>query len=134
MTSSVTGTASLHRQHARRWSRAPHYIGLTALAYRKGVPPNVLARWRHEGGPIWVLGEDIRLGTDPGWSIERADMWMPGIAPTEPPTPIAYWPEAEMMRRHHISLDTLWTLVMVDRLLSMPAIWLDGRPGWEREQ
>ncbi|GAB2640676.1 hypothetical protein GCM10027088_16090 [Nocardia goodfellowii] len=79
-------------------------------------------------------GEDVQLGSDPGWSVERADAWTSESAPTEPPTPIVYWPEAEMMRRCHISLDTLWTLVMVDRLLPMPAIWLDGRPGWECDQ
>ncbi|MGW0247711.1 hypothetical protein ACWDYH_13850 [Nocardia goodfellowii] len=130
MTRPAAGTASLHRQHARQRSAAPHYVGLTALAHRKQIPPTILVRWRREG-PIWVPGEEIHLGTDPGWSLPRADAWTPDSAPSTPPTPVVYWPEAEMMRHYRISLGTLWALVVADRRLPMPAIWLDGRPGWE---
>ncbi|MEV0247989.1 hypothetical protein AB0H76_15455 [Nocardia sp. NPDC050712] len=133
MTRAVTGAATTLRLQAIVTSEAPRYISLTSLAQRKKVEVPVLTRWRHTGSTP-VLGEDIRLGTDPGWDPERADPWTPGCVPDAPPTPVLYWPAAEMLRRYHVSLDTLWTMIMLDRRLPMPAIWLDDRPGWEPEQ
>ncbi|WP_040792047.1 hypothetical protein [Nocardia paucivorans] len=119
------------RAKADRISDAPRYIGLSEFASITGADARSLSRWLHNGS-VWVPRPAVVLGKRDisGWEREAAEKWEPGLPGVDRPEPAKFLNAAQMQEKWGVTRDLLWKAIVEDHTISMPAMWLDGRPGW----
>lgn len=121
----------LLRERIARESDAPRYVGWAYFSKLTGFDSRHLSYWLR-AGTVWVPTPTVLLGEQgrPGWEPEILRAWEPGLTGVERSEPVRYLSGCQLRRRYGMSDDLLWICVAEDRTLPMPAIWLDGKPGW----
>lgn len=119
------------REQIARESDAPRYFGLRKLSELSGFDTRTLARWLHNG-TVWIPTPTVLLGEQerPGWELDILRDWKPGLTGVERLKPVQYLSMHQMRRRYGMTEELLLVCVAEDHSLSMPAMWLDGKPGW----